>query len=83
MHFPDQNNLPAVWDSFQTYFEPKSNFRLARFQLRDMRQETNESIDDFITPLRVQSQKCHFGDLACTDDAILDHIIKGLAHSQV
>ena len=48
----DQRNNPAeVWAAFQAYFEPKSNFRLARFQLRDLQQEAGEPVDSFLTRL--------------------------------
>ena len=79
----NKNDLKTILQAFKSYFEPKSNFRLARFQLRDMKQEPSESIDDFLTRLRVQSQKCQFENLAAMDDAILDQMIKGTAHSHV
>ena len=44
----EKDNPTTVWASFSNYFEPKSNYRLARFQLRDMRQNTNEKIDSFL-----------------------------------
>ena len=29
----DQQDTKEVWDAFSAYFEPKSNFRLSRYQL--------------------------------------------------
>ena len=72
-----------VWKAFSAYFEPKTNFRLARFQLRDMKQEQTEPVDSFLTRLRTQAGKCHFSDEAAIDDNILDQLIKGTAHTQV
>ena len=77
------DNPEEVWAAFQSYFEPKSNFRLARFQLRDLRQEAGEPVDSFLTRLRQQASKCNFLNPAATDDNILDQLIKGTAHGQV
>ena len=48
-----------VWQAFQDYFEPKTNFRLARYQLRDIRQKPGEPIDSFVTRLKTHSKKRH------------------------
>jgi hypothetical protein len=73
----------AVWQAFEDYFEPKSNFRLARFQLRDMIQHKDESIDAFLIRLRCQAHKCNFVSDVAIDDNILDQIIKGVLHDPV
>lgn len=72
-----------VWESFATYFEPKSNYRLARFQLRDMKQQEGESADEFLTRLTAQAHKCHFSNNDIVDDNILDQVIKGTLHDHV
>ena len=46
-----------VWNAFQSYFEPKSNFRLARFQLHELIQNASEPIDNYIVRLKVQAHK--------------------------
>ena len=72
----------AVWKAFEAYFEPKSNFRLARFQLRDMRQGDKEPIDVFMTRLYGQARKCKYeGD--ALKDHLIDQLIKGVAHEAV
>ena len=72
-----------VWNAFQQYFEPKSNFRLARFQLRDLKQQENEPVDSFITRLKVQAQKCNFDTASLQEDNLIDQLIKGIAHVAV
>lgn len=72
----------AVWEAFTSYFEPKSNFRLARFQLREIMQRPDEPIDSYITRLRVQAQRCNF-EGATFDDNLIDQVIKGTAHIAV
>ena len=80
----EQKEKPSeVWDAFQNYFEPKSNFRLARFQLRDLVQQENEPIDNYVVRLKVQAQKCNFATPNVLEDNLIDQIIKGTHHSTV
>ena len=79
----DKDDPEKVWDAFEKYFEPKSNYRLCRFQLRDMKQQANEPIDSFVTRLRAVASKCQYGVQAVIDDHIVDQIIKGVAHIPV
>jgi hypothetical protein len=73
----------AVWTYFTEYFEPKSNFRLSRFQLRKMRQSPDEPIDNYITRLRSQAQKCQFENNNVTNDYLLDQVIVGIRHTNI
>lgn len=79
----DEENPERVWDAFLSYFEPKSNFRLARFQLQEITQNPSESTDSFVTKLKVQARKCNFTDNAHLEDTLVDQIIKGTAHENV
>ena len=79
----DKEQPEKVWNAFLAYFEPKSNYRLARFQLRDYVQGQNEPIDTFVTRLKIQAQKCNFVDVAQTEDQLIDQIIKGTIHPNV
>ena len=71
-----------LWQAFQDYFEPKTNFRLARYQLRDIRQKSGEPIDSFVTRLKTHSKKCRYPE-SVKDDMIIEQVIVGVAHSQV
>ena len=80
----DQKEVPEnVWDAFSQYFEPKSNFRLARFQLRDLKQDNKESVDSFVNRLKVQAKKCNFKDASLFEDNLIDQFIKGISHVSV
>lgn len=79
----DKKKPEKVWESFESYFEPKTNFRLARFNIQDMKQMQNEPIDTFVNRLKVQAKKCNYSNADQRDDAILDQIIKGTAHPAV
>jgi len=78
----DRKRPSAVWEAFSQYFEPKSNFRLARFQLRELTQRSDEPIDTYLTRLKVQAQRCNF-DGAALEDNLVDQLIKGTAHVPV
>jgi hypothetical protein len=67
----NKTNPDSIWEAFRTYFKPKSNYRLARFQLRDMRQLPNEPIESFMTYLHSQAQKCKFSSTAETEDNLI------------
>ncbi|XP_068240343.1 uncharacterized protein [Palaemon carinicauda] len=83
-HFMDeQRSSPTdVWEAFVNYFEPKSNFRLARFQLRELIQRQEEPINSYINRLKVQDQRCNF-EGNNLEDNLLDQVIKGTAHVAV
>ena len=79
----EKGNPTTVWASFSNYFEPKSNYRLVRFQLRDIHQNTNEKIDSFLTRLNGVASKCNFGSANLLDDNLVDQLIKGVASDGV
>ena len=80
----EQRDTPAeVWGAFRTYFKPKSNFRLARFQLREINHLSNEPIDSYVTRLKVQASKCNFASPEAIEDKLIDQIIKGTSHRLV
>ena len=83
-HLSDaQRACPAdVWEAFTNFFEPKSNFRLARFQLRELVQRPDEPIDSYVNRLKVQAQRCNF-DGTNLEDNLIDQVIKGTVHIAV
>ena len=44
----ESNTLSVYWDRFGKYVAPKSNFSIARFKLRSMKQDNGESVDAYI-----------------------------------
>ena len=71
-----------VWTAFSKYFEPKTNYRLARYQLRDIKQNSNEPVDSYISRLRTQAKKCNYLPDAL-EDMLIDQFIVGVAHDSV
>ena len=55
------------------YFQPKRNIPYERHVFRQISQQTDESMDVFVTRLRTASKTCNFGDQ--TEEAIRDQAI--------
>ena len=80
MNDDDKKLLRAHWERFKNYVKPKSNFRVARFQLRALRQEPNESVDAFMTRAKRIASECEYTD---RDEQLLDTLITGVSHELV
>ena len=78
-----RKNPDDIWSAFESYFQPKTNYRLARFQLRSITQQVNVPIDTYVHRLKQQAQKCKFNDNETIDDNIIDQVIKGTCHTPV
>ena len=78
----DRKTPAKVWDKFSEYFEPKTNYRLNRYQMRNIKQEEGEPVDSFIRRLKTHSQKCNY-NAEQLEDHLIDQFIVGVSHSQV
>ena len=76
----DAKKLASYWTKFEEYLSPKSNFRLARFKLRSMRQSKTETVDAFVKRVRVIVSECKYAD---GTDHILDTLIFGTNSERV
>ena len=81
---PDEQKKPTkVWEQFELQIKPKQNFRVARFFLQKFTQKEKESIDDFVSRLKLQAYKCDFRDDQELKDRILDQLIAGTSHTEL
>ena len=64
----------GVRQGLNNYLSPKSNFRLARYKLRTMRQEPDETVDSFVKKIRILVEECYFTN---PDEHIIDALIFG------
>jgi len=69
-----KNDPDHIWKRFEQQIKPKHNFRVARLCLQSYRQQDGESVDDYITRLKLQAQKCDFRD----DMGVLEQFIAGI-----
>lgn len=75
-----KNDLAEHWKRFEQYVKPKSNFRVARFQLRALKQESGETVDAFMTRARVLAKECEYTD---KDEQLLDTLIAGVNMEEI
>ena len=68
----ESNTLSVYWDRFGKYVAPKSNFRIARFKLRSMKQDNRESVDAYMKTVRILARECKYTD---TKEHMLDTLI--------
>ena len=66
---------------FEKYCSPKSNLTYERHQFNTRNQNEGESIDSYVTELRILSKSCEFGDF--TDSLIKDRLIYGVIKDSV
>lgn len=76
----DLNSLETHWARFDSHVRPKSNFRVARFQLRAVKQNAGESIDAYVTRVKIILEQCRYRE---RDDMLLDTLIAGVHDESV
>ena len=83
----DKDKLDAVKAKFADYCSPRKNVVFERFQFWKCSQAPGESIDGFVTTLRVRAKTCEFGDqeeslirdrvvLGCTDSRLQERLLR-------
>ena len=63
------------------HFMPKKNKDFARFQLSEMKQQSNERLADYYAKVRDIARKCDYG--THEDDAIRDHLIRTMHNDKI
>ncbi|XP_028514608.1 uncharacterized protein LOC114574966 [Exaiptasia diaphana] len=76
----DKKKLSTYWKKFEEYVAPKSNFRLARYKLRTLKQQEDESVDSFIKKVRILVSECKYDSV---DEHIIDALIFGSCRPRV
>ena len=70
-----KNDPQVVMAKYEKHFEPKSNFRLNRFNLQKFKQLPNESVDEFMTRCKIQAKRCKFTATECAERLIEQLVI--------
>ena len=76
----DKKDPDKVWDTFIQHIEPLSNWRVARMYLQKIIQERDESIDAFVTKLKLHSKKCNFRTTDNFNERVLEQLTAGTRH---
>jgi len=69
----DDNVYKAALRTLDAYFTPQVNVPYERHMFRQMRQEENETVDQFVVRLSNQAANCEFG--TSKNEQIRDQII--------
>ena len=70
-----QKVLQEYYDRFQAYVQPKSNPIFARYKLHSKIQEPGETVQQFVTALKLLVKDCEYGQ--AEDDIVRDRIMFG------
>nr|XP_034824747.1 uncharacterized protein K02A2.6-like [Maniola hyperantus] len=76
-----EDNIGCLLKKFDEHFGTKPNITLARFKFFTRSQDSGETIDQYVTALRVLSQYCEFAQLR--DSLIRDRIVCGISNNTV
>ncbi|KAI8519530.1 hypothetical protein Bbelb_027870 [Branchiostoma belcheri] len=79
----DAKKPDKVLKNFENHLEPKTNHRIFRYEFQGLKQESGETIDDFVSRLKNVAKKCKFKDAAEIDDRIIDQLVWGCAYHKV
>jgi hypothetical protein len=83
----DKKKMTVVRKKFDDYFTPRRNVVFERFQFWKHIQQPGESIDAFVTTLRLRARTCEFGEqedslirdrivLSCTDARVQERLLR-------
>ena len=78
-----KNDPDHTWKRFEQQVEPKHIFRVTRLYLKSYRKQDCDSVDDFITRLKLQTQKCDFCDDREANKRVLEQFIAGIRHMEL
>ncbi|CAI9740930.1 Hypothetical predicted protein [Octopus vulgaris] len=76
----DCNNPDTLLEEFERHLEPRSNHRIHRYEFQGLKQDPQETIDNFLSRLKNVAEKCKFKD---KDERIVDQLIWGCTHKEV
>ena len=78
-----RKKLSVLWNGFARMIEPKTNYRLNRFNLQRYRQAEHESVDEYMTRCKLQAKKCNFRDAIETDERLIEQLTVGIKHARI
>ena len=78
-----ENTIENVWYKFDDHLQPQSNRWLARLHLQQTRQRPEESVDSFVSRVRLQAKKCGTRDTREFNDRVIETIISGVKYDIV
>ena len=77
----ERDNFDVVMKKFEDYCTPRKNETYERYVFRNRLQKESESIELYVTDLRLKSQSCNFGTLS--ESMIRDQIVIGVQDNKL
>lgn len=77
----DKDKINEVIKKFDEHCSPKKNETFERYVFRSRMQQPAESLDVFLTDLKLKARTCNFGDLH--DSMIRDQLVFGIQDSKL
>uniref|UniRef100_H3APZ4 Retrotransposon gag domain-containing protein n=1 Tax=Latimeria chalumnae TaxID=7897 RepID=H3APZ4_LATCH len=77
----DKEDLSQIMDKFKRYCNPRKNVTYKRHLFNTQNQSQSESIDAYVTDLKLQTKSCEFGELC--DSLICDRTVYIIQNDQV
>ena len=78
-----ENNTDNVFIKFQDHLEPHANYWLSRFHLQQIRQRTDETVDNFVARIKLRAKKCGTRDNIEFEQRVIETIIAGIRYETV
>ena len=77
----EEDKIEPLTAKFRGYCTPKKNITFERHVFNTRCQESDESIDSYVTALKKRAKSCEFGDLQ--DSLVRDRILCGIQSAEV
>ncbi|XP_013196514.1 uncharacterized protein K02A2.6-like [Amyelois transitella] len=77
----DRENFDKLVSKFNEHFGTKQNTTMARFKFFTRNQENGESVDEYVTALKILSQHCEFEHLE--EGLIRDRVVCGVTDGKI
>ena len=77
----DTGTTDEVFDALEKVFKPESNQTMAHFKFRNMKQNVHQSVDAYMSQLRLALPECKFKN--DSDDLLKDQFIFGIHNKEI
>ena len=74
--------LKEIYDALQKFLRPESNDTIAKFRFQSMKQKQGQSVDTYLTDLRLIRPECNYHKDAI-DDLLKDQFIFGITVKEI
>lgn len=78
----DLKKPEKIWEKFAES-EPQDNFRIHRLELQQYKQNSTETVDDFITRCKTKVMKCKFPTEDARNERLIEQITAGIKYPEV